>query len=1069
MSIDIISTKLVIPKRPPGIVRRARLIDYLHENLARKLLLITAPAGYGKTTLLIDFANDTELPVCWYTLDDHDRDPTAFVAHLVASIRQKFPDFGAHTQPMVEHGVAAARAAALALVEDMTAEVPEYFVLALDDWHAVSEEAIIRDLIDHLLRYLPEHAHLIIAGRTLVRGPLIRLAAHNEVAGLGASELRFNAGEVRELLASQFKLAVTIEQARKLADEAEGWITAILLSSHSAWHGVLSSVGHLRDSAETLYEYLAGEVFDRLEPPLQQFLLASAVPGQFTAAMCDAVLERSGAAELIGQAETRNLFLTRIEAADDRWYRYHPLFREFLSARLRRDDASGWQHLQRRVGEWYEVRHQIEEAIDHFLTAGAADHAAQLMDGIARRLYNSGRIQTLHHWIDRLPPEQRMVTPELILLDQTAAVNRGQRAAALPALQLAEAGFRARGDQVGQLRARLPQGWLHYVHGQLAEALQIAQAVLHQIDALAVESPTLQAEALRLAGVSEYGLGRWPGAVEHLTRALDLYRGLAADNIGAPDLGRALQDLANVLRSMGRLEEAAALQAESLTMWRTIGNPDALARCLNNMGYDRYVVGDYDGALKLYVEALTKAEEADHPLTRAWVLDSIAAAHRDRGEFQRALDLYTQVLQLANEIGDQTLISWVLDGQGHVHRLMDDLDRAVALFEQAVSIAARAQIGSQINRSTAALGIALAEQGELTAGIGQLDQAAAALRRDNAYLDLAHVLLWLARAYFLDHQQPLAESSLVEMMRLGRRLGCRPFALAEGSRALDVLRWGYGRIDSGAPLRGWLDDLQAQAAPSIEVAAAPAAGPHLEVRAFGAGQVWRDGRPLAIADWGGGAIGRELLFYLLERSPQRKQELGAVFWPDLSPARMTNAFHAAKYKTRRALGLDFAVYEDEAYRINPAANLWYDVAEFRRSIESARRRSGDDDARVADLRQAVALYAGDYLSDVYADWTADTRRTLQREYFEAVREMVDGLLQQGQYAEVLTVSQRALKFDFHHEDLHRAIMRSLAATGRVAEALGHFEMVAWRFKKDLDAPLTPETIDLAARLRAQSP
>ncbi|HJW84401.1 MAG TPA: hypothetical protein VJ754_08855, partial [Anaerolineae bacterium] len=259
MPVNLIPTKIIIPGRSPSVIRRSRLVDYLHENLGRKLLLVTAPAGYGKTTLLIDFASDVDFPVCWYTLDEEDRDPSTFLAHLVASIRLKFPRFGARSASLSEQGTLSARAAAAALVADMVDDVPEYFVLILDDWHLVSEEAAISNVLDQLLRYLPEHAHLIVAGRALPRGPLVRLAAQSAVAGLGPADLRFNAADVREVLASRFNIPVTDEQAEKLANESEGWITGILLTSQRAWRGLLSGLIQDAGTTGTLYDYLAGE------------------------------------------------------------------------------------------------------------------------------------------------------------------------------------------------------------------------------------------------------------------------------------------------------------------------------------------------------------------------------------------------------------------------------------------------------------------------------------------------------------------------------------------------------------------------------------------------------------------------------------------------------------------------------------------------------------------------------------------------------------------------------------------------------------------------------------------
>ncbi len=982
MSVSIIPTKIIVPKRPGGVLRRPRLIDYLHENLERKLILVTAPAGYGKTTLLIDFASDMEMPVCWYTLDEGDRDLAVFVAHLVAALRRHFPDFGQRSRPLMEQGVPAVTTVAAALVADMVSDISEYFILVLDDWHLVSDESTLRDLIDHVLRYLPEHAHLVVAGRTLLRGPLVRLAAQGAVAGIGAADLRFTAEEVREVLAARFNLSITTEQAARFAAEAEGWITAILLTSSGAWQDVLSRLAHVRDSAGTLYEYLASEVFDRLDAALQDFLLMSAVPHQFTAELCDELGDGAGAADWLEQVEARNLFLIQMEDAGERWYRYHHLFREFLLARLRRTANVHFKQLQLRAGELSEARQLPEEAVEYFLAAGAPERAAQIMQALARPLFISGRRQTLRAWFEQLPAQYYGLAPELLSYHGQALIERGQLAEALPLLHQAEVGFAARGDQVSQLRARLPQGWDYYARGKFADAQQLGQQVLDTIDSQS--EPVLMAEALRLIGDSEYSLGQWSAAETLLTRALSLYRQAPLDDRRTYNLGRTLQDLANVLRSLGRLEEATTLQTEALTLWRQIDNPGPLARCLNNLGYDRYVVGDYESALKLYTEALTKAEEVDDRQVQAHILEGIAAAQRDQGDALRALEFYQQALDLSNELGDLGQASWILDGLGHTHRLMNEVERAFALFEQAYHISARERLDLQTNLIAASIGITRVESGQLATGLSDLEQVAHVLRDSDSYLDLGRILFWLAHAYFLNCQLAQSKDTLAEMVRLGRRLGCRPFALAEARRVPAFLVWALEQLED-VQLRQWLSSTHRGAVTQSLQVAQSETRPTIKALALGTGQVWRNGQLLTSTEWGGSALARELFFYLLENSPQRKEEIGATFWPNLSPGRMTSAFHAAKYKARHALGVEFAVFEEAGYLINPAVDIWYDVAEIRRLLASARARQATDPDRVLDLQQAIQLYAGPYLSDSYAEWTTPLRDELQSQYFDAIK------------------------------------------------------------------------------------
>ncbi|HLF28072.1 MAG TPA: tetratricopeptide repeat protein [Anaerolineae bacterium] len=1067
MITNLVPTKIMIPRRVSGVVRRSRLIDFLHENLERKLLLVTAPAGYGKTTLLVDFANDLDMPVCWYTLDEGDRDPSTFMAHLVGSIRQRFPRFGERSMSLSESGVLSARAAAAALVADMVNDIPEYFVLIFDDWHLVGEEAAVRDLLDQLLRYIPEHAHLIVAGRTLPRGPLVRLAAQGLVAGLGSNDLRFTTDEVTELLASKYGLQIESEQAAKLIDESEGWITGILLTSHSMWRGLLAGLIHAAGASGTLYDYLAGEVFDHLSAPLRRFLLESAVPRQFTLPMCDELRGVSGSDAWIDQVEARSLFLMRVVADGETWFRYHHLFREFLLARFNRDDPAGLARLHARCGAWFEARQQPEDAVEHYLAAGAPDRAASVMDAHARSLFIAGRTQTLLRWAEILPAEFHSTAPKLMLFQGQALLERGRSAETLLALQQAEAAFRARGDTLGQVQAILLQGWSHYAHGKPRDALATGQEVLKQIGAEDTDGFSLKAQALRLVGISYGQTGQWQMAEGYLVQALALSRRSDTDERHAYNLGRVLQDLAYALRFLGRLEEAATYQAESLAVWRAIGNPGPLAESLNNAGYDRFLAGDYDGALRLYAEALVEVEQVGDKRTQAWILDSIATVRRDRGEFEPAIAVYEEVLEIAKEIGEQSLISWALDGVGHAHRLANNLDRALALFEQARSLAEHEGTTLQVTLSTASIGIAKVEQGDVRGGIVELEQATGSLRMTDSYVDLARTLFWLTRAYYLAGQQLLAKEHLAEGVRLGARLGRRPFSLAEGRHVLPFLFWSAQQLDSNSQLQAWLEQLRvAVAAPVIEPVSEPLVIPRIEVRAFGPGHVFRDSRLLSVQEWGGSAIARELLFYLLDRPPQRKEEIGAMFWPNLSPGKMTSAFHAAKYRARRALGVEFVIYQDDTYQVNPAAAIWYDVAEFERLLDTVQHRSRDDPDRMTELQRAIDLYSGEYLSGVYADWVTERRQILQTRYFDALNQLLDALLRQRHYEQALELCQRGIEFDYYREDLHRGLMRSLAETGRRAEALMHYKALARRLRKDLRASPAPATRDLFVRIRS---
>ena len=256
-----------------------------------------------------------------------------------------------------------------------------------------------------------------------------------------------------------------------------------------------------------------------------------------------------------------------------------------------------------------------------------------------------------------------------------------------------------------------------------------------------------------------------------------------------------------------------------------------------------------------------------------------------------------------------------------------------------------------------------------------------------------------------------------------------------------------------------------RARPAIEVAA-PTISPRIEVRAFGPGQVQRNGVLLSAADWGGSAIGRELFFYALECAPQSKDQIGVMFWPDLSPERMTSAFHAAKYRIQRALGIEFLNYDVESYRINPAADIWYDVAEFDCLLDAARDREPEDADRLTEIERAAALYTGDYLCSLYSNWVVEKRQLLQIRFFAALQRLINDLIGRREFERALEHSLRGLDHDYYREDLHRAVMRCLSGTGHPADALAHYAAASQRLTVELGTPLEQATIDLADRIRA---
>ena len=287
-------TKILIPGRRPEQLPRPRLVDFIHAHTDRRLFLVSAPAGYGKTTLLVEFANDTDLPVCWYSLDSTAQEPRHFIEHFIASIRLRFPSFGERTietldsiTDFTEDGLTPVL---VSMVNEILDEIPEYFVIVLDDFHLVEESRHVTAFVSRFLEDAPENCCLVVASRMIpARLPIIALTSKRQIAGLGSNDLRFTLDETASLVKQMYDLDLEPEEIHALTRDSEGWITGILLSTHTLWRGLMKGLIHARGTM-TVYDYLASEVFTQQDAEVQDFLLDSSVLEELNPDLCDEVL-----------------------------------------------------------------------------------------------------------------------------------------------------------------------------------------------------------------------------------------------------------------------------------------------------------------------------------------------------------------------------------------------------------------------------------------------------------------------------------------------------------------------------------------------------------------------------------------------------------------------------------------------------------------------------------------------------------------------------------------------------------------------------------------------------------
>src|SRR5919109_1466230 len=359
--IPISKTKIVIPHRRPELLSRPRLLDSLKELLVNKLLLLSAPAGYGKTSLLIDLAHSVEMPVCWLSLDPLDRDPQRFMAYLIASLAERFPGVGETSRLQLKRLKSIeqdAESLLVTLTNEIYDQIEDDFLLIIDDYHLLDDVSVISALVNRFLELVVENCHVLLSSRTLPSlDDVTLMVAREQVAGISHAELAFLPREVQALYAQNFHQHLSDETAKEFVEQTSGWITGMVLSNLPDMPRV---------SGVDTFAYLGRQVLDQQPSHVREFLLRTSLPDEFSADFCEITLgpfytERQNWYEFLSLILEKNLFVLPL-GSDGRWLRYHHLFREFLQTRLREERPHEVNPILERMVKAYEKAGEWEKA-----------------------------------------------------------------------------------------------------------------------------------------------------------------------------------------------------------------------------------------------------------------------------------------------------------------------------------------------------------------------------------------------------------------------------------------------------------------------------------------------------------------------------------------------------------------------------------------------------------------------------------------------------------------------------------------------------------------------------------
>ncbi len=487
----LLATKLHVPHPRTHLVPRAHLTERLQQGLARPLTLVSAPAGFGKTTALAQWCAQSDIPVAWLSLEAEDNDPTRFLSYVIAALQTRDAQLGTTALALLLTPQPAPPETVLAvLTNDLVERGGGDFALVLDDYHVLSADSIQRGMT-FLLEHLPPQLHLVLATRADPPLPVARLRAQGQLCEVRTADLRFGAAEVNTFLQTVMGLDLPPEAITTLEQRTEGWIAGLQLSALSL-QGRTDISGFLAafsGSHRYLLDYLSEEVLARQPEPVQQFLLHTCLLERLSGPLCDAVTGQEGSQAMLEALERANLFVVPLD--DERgWYRYHHLFAQALRSHLQQREPALVPVLHRRASAWYEQNELPAEAVQHALAIPDAELAARLIEPIALPVAFQGQIYTVLGWLNALPEALVRTRPRLCVYYARLLTFTNQLEATRELLQQAERGV----QELPAEQAQTILGWVLGSRAALAALsgdVERAVSLAHQALALLPEAEVI--------------------------------------------------------------------------------------------------------------------------------------------------------------------------------------------------------------------------------------------------------------------------------------------------------------------------------------------------------------------------------------------------------------------------------------------------------------------------------------------------------------------------------------------------------------------------------------------------
>jgi len=1066
-------TRITIPHRRKDLVSRQRLLDLLDELIEKRLILISAPSGYGKTTLLLDYTAHSELPVCWYSISAIDAEPQRFIANLVEAICVKFPAFGQHTKLVIQSGQGGLDLDYITtvLINDMYDHISEHFIIVLDDYQLVNDNLQVRAFLSRFLQEMDENCHVILTSRSLLTLPVLpMMVARSEVGGISFEELEFSTDEIQQYFILTQNHILTEEKAQDIYNRTEGWITGILLTSQVNTQAVEGQARLARISGSGLGGFYL-ELINQQTDDIRLFLLRSSLLEEFNPELCEQVIAKAlnlsdvawGA--MFAEVQRNNLFALPV-GDDGAWLRYHHLFLEYLQARMWQERPEEARAIENQLAQLYMSKAQWENAFNIFRTLKQDEDLVKLVELAGSTLFVDGRLSTLSGWLDGLPIELASTRPYIIALQGAVAFYTGDNHLALTLYNQSINAMHLPEDKDHLAVVLLWRASIYRQIGNLTASIADARETLGLVEN-SLELRDQKAEACRTIGICFRLQGRLHDALNWLSQALSISQSIKdRKNVAIIQM-----ELGSLYENLGDYTPAKEMFQQAIEYWKRVDNAYWLSNLLNNLGVVQQMIGDYQGAVDSLENGLHYARSSGNTRLEAFILAGIADVYSELEAVEEAQNAYQQAQIIAQRVQENFLLVYLNLQEAALISANGDFTGANKLIQDARRIAEADHSEMEIQLCAMEYGGVKIREGNPLEAIEPLQAALNFFEQQGHKAQTEKTYLYLVLAYgsianyeklfshllklstFLDAEYPPV-SLIATAARFSGILGQMGTSDFVGTQLSEL----FTRIDRfHEQLPGLRRYLRQRA---VAVPFAPAT---YTIRALGKMQVKVSNRLITNADWQT-QIARDLFFKLLAQPEgMTKEEIGLVFWPDALPDDLKFRIKNTVYRLRHAIGKDAILLDQDNYRFNNTLDYDYDVELFLRENAMA-QQSKDTLKKLSHYREAVKLYKGSYLPEINETWVLAPREALQQIFLNILLQVAELYMGMGNYDLALDYCQRALNEDNCLEAAYRLSLKIYAAMGNRAALVRQYQRCVEVLQREINTDPSPQTQSLYQEL-----